>query len=58
MLDAELRGLGLAKAKHQGLPREWVARLAEWDPERRQVHASVAVVFGQTAGDVTVIYHM
>ena len=40
MLDAELRGLGLAKARHQGLPPEWVARLAEWDPERRQVRSA------------------
>jgi hypothetical protein len=40
VLDAELRGLGLAKARHQGLPPEWVARLAEWDPERRQVRSA------------------
>jgi hypothetical protein len=46
VLDAELRGLGLAKAKHQGLPPEWVARLAEWDPERRQVHSNLVLLFG------------
>ena len=37
VLNAELQGVGLAKAAHQGLPAPWVTRLTLLDPHRRQV---------------------
>ena len=37
VLNAELQGVGLAKAAHQGLPADWVTRLTLLDPHRRQV---------------------
>ena len=36
-LDAELEPLILSKAAQHGLPAAWVQRLANFDPERRQV---------------------
>ena len=37
VLNAELQGVGLAKAAQQGLPAEWVTKLTLLDPHRRQV---------------------
>jgi len=36
-LNAEMECVPLAKAAHFGLPPDWVARLEDVDPERRQV---------------------
>ena len=41
-LDAELELLILSKAAQHGLPAAWVQRLANFDPERRQV-ASISM---------------
>ena len=46
VLDAELEPLLLSKAAQYHLPPEWVSRLAEMDPERRQV----GPCFGRKAG--------
>ena len=35
-LDAELEILPLSKAAHYGLPAEWILRLSQHDPNRRQ----------------------
>jgi len=52
VLDAELVPLPLAKAAQYGLPQEWVARLVEFDPERRQVLRVKRTLANSHAADV------
>lgn len=49
VLNAELEPLLLSKAAQFGLPAEWVSRLVELDPERRQVLRVRATVAGSHA---------
>ncbi len=41
VLDAELEAVLLSKAAQFGLPGEWVSRLDQLDPERRQVRVAI-----------------
>lgn len=52
VLDAELVPLPLAKAAQYGLPQEWVARLVEYDSERRQVLRVKRTLANSHAADV------
>ena len=52
VLDAELVPLPLPKAAQYGLPQEWVARLVEFDPERRQVLRVKRTLANSHAADV------
>lgn len=44
VLNAELRGLGLAKAAQQGLPADWVTKLTLLDPHRRQARPPLPIL--------------
>mmetsp|Transcript_5922 Transcript_5922/g.16926 ORF Transcript_5922/g.16926 Transcript_5922/m.16926 type:complete len:1162 (-) Transcript_5922:780-4265(-) len=51
VLNAELRGLGLAKAAQQGLPADWVTKLTLLDPHRRQVLQVRSCLAGSSASE-------
>ncbi|GMH38408.1 hypothetical protein BSKO_06292 [Bryopsis sp. KO-2023] len=52
VLNAELQPLLLSKAAHLGLPSRWITRLAEIDPNRRQVLTVRSCVAKSYAADV------
>ncbi len=51
-LEVEWRQMPLAAARKLGLTEDWVRRLAEHDPDRRQVLTVVRTVAGAPAADV------